>query len=288
MTLALQLLANALPRFALLAVTSIAFGLIFRTTGVFHVAFGALSVASACLLYLLVTAGANPWLAGLVALAASAAAGWAVETCFHRPLRRRGLKPEGMMVASFGLAIVIESLAALFVGNETLLIGRIARQSGLLGLTWIQFGEVVAGLVVVSSLPLVARFKGVRVLRAVADDASLLAVHGWQVRGYQAAAMALGTVLAALAACLSLYDIGIHAHAGMNFLLPALTAVLAGGRDRPISWVIAAACFVLLETLTTALFAAKWADLAAYAALLAVLFVRRRAFLEHFRRVEEP
>jgi branched-chain amino acid transport system permease protein len=57
----LQLLANGLCSGALYAIVALGFGLIYRATGVFHFAYGALCTIAAYLLYLLgVTMGRPP------------------------------------------------------------------------------------------------------------------------------------------------------------------------------------------------------------------------------------
>jgi branched-chain amino acid transport system permease protein len=291
MNLFLQLLANGVVNGTLFAVLAAGFGLVYRSTGVFHVAYGGAFVLAAYLFHSLVTlAGLGWWAAGFLAVALSALAGWAMEAGFYGPFYRRGTAHGAVMVASLGLGIVIENLLALIYGNEIRAIPRELAQAMTLGpvrLTMIQIAQLTVGLGVLAALAGARRLRFFRVIRAMGENPELLQVHGWRLGRYRALVFALSGALAAVPACLIMLDVGMDVHAGMSYLLIAAVAVLAGGVARVEGWVLGGFVLAVLQSLVVWKFSAKWMDLVAFVLLLAVLLFRREGLLGIRKRTEE-
>lgn len=291
MNLFLQLLGNGVVNGALYAVLAAGFGLVYRSTGVFHVAYGGVFVLSAYAFHSLVTlVGLGWWAAGAVAVLLSGAAGWAMETGFYGPFFRRGTAHGAVMVASLGLSIVIENGLALIYGNEIRAIPRDLMPAVALGpvrMTQIQLVALAVGLSVLLLLAMARRLRFFRVIRAMGENPELLQVHGWRLGRYRALVFALSGALAAVPACLIMVDVGMDVHAGMSYLLIAAVAVLAGGVARVEGWVLGGFVLAVLQSLVVWKFSAKWMDLVAFVLLLAVLLFRREGLLGIRKRTEE-
>jgi branched-chain amino acid transport system permease protein len=292
MSLLAQLLANGLVTGSLYAVLAAGFGLVYRSTGVFHIAYGGAYVLAAFLFHSLVTLLGLPWaVAGATAAALSALAGWAMEAGFYGPFHRRGTAPGAVMVASLGLAIVIENSLALLYGNEIHAIPRDIAASlsfGPVRLTTLQLAQLGLCSTLLLGLAWARRLPFFRLVRAMGENPELLLVLGGRLSRLRAAVFALSGALVAVPACLTMADVGLDVHAGMSQLLIAAVAVLAGGVARVEGWLLGGFLLALLQSLIIWQFSTKWLDLVAFALLLVVLFFRREGLLGVRKRAEEP
>ena len=152
---------------------AIGFVLIYKASGVFNFAQGAMVFLAALVFVTLVEHGANFWVAfaltsGLMVLTAVA-----VEALVLRPLRNRD--PLTLFMATLGLSFVIDGAAQFFLGTDVhmldLGIDDIAEDYGGLFISWF---DIVASLIVVALVAVLGIvFSRTRMgvsLRAVADD----------------------------------------------------------------------------------------------------------------------
>jgi branched-subunit amino acid ABC-type transport system permease component len=230
-------------------------------------------------------------IAGATAAALSALAGWAMEAGFYGPFHRRGTAPGAVMVASLGLAIVIENSLALLYGNEIHAIPRDIAASlsfGPVRLTTLQLAQLGLCSTLLLGLAWARRLPFFRLVRAMGENPELLLVLGGRLSRLRAAVFALSGALVAVPACLTMADVGLDVHAGMSQLLIAAVAVLAGGVARVEGWLLGGFLLALLQSLIIWQFSTKWLDLVAFALLLVVLFFRREGLLGVRKRAEEP
>lgn len=291
MTLLAQLVFNSIVNGAMFAVLAIGFGLVYRSTQVFHVAYGSSFVLLSFVFYMLVAgAGFTWWVAGISTVAAGALTGWGMEAWFYGPLRRSGAASGAAMVASLGLSIVIENLLVLFWGNEIRAIPRDVGAAMLLGgvrITSMQVAQLAICSIVLTGLAVAGRSEFLRVVRAMGENAGLLQVLGRPLSRYRSLVFALSGALAAVPACLVMLDVGTDANAGMSWLLVAVIAVLTGGVAHMQGWVLGALLLALLQNLVVWRFSAKWMDLVAFALLILVLLFRPEGLVGSRRRPEE-
>lgn len=286
-----QLFANGLVNGTLFALLATGFGLVYRSTGVFHIAYGGSFVLAAFVFHSLVTLGGLSWsLAGIGTIAISALAGWAMETAFYGPFFRRRTASGAVMVASLGLATVIENTLALIYGNELRAIPRelaLVITFGPVRLTEIQLAQLGVGFFVLIVLAWVRRLPLFRLVRAMGENPELLLVHGGRLNRLRSFVFALSGALAAVPACLIMIDVGMDVHSGLSAMLIAAVGVLAGGISRVEGWVLGAFLLAILQILVVWQFSTKWLDLVAFLLLLIVLLFRREGLLSNPTRVEE-
>lgn len=292
MNLLLQLLANGMVNGVLFAVLACAFGLVYRSARVFHIAFAGLFLIPPYIAYAANSLLRLPIFAAIVCgLIAAAACGYATERVLYRPLFRRKASVGAVMVASLGAFIVIENALALVFGNElrTLERGMATRVAfGPVGLTSIQLLQLGACGVALAGLGLATRYvRAFKAVWAMGDEPELVPVLGLPLMKYRALVFTLSAAFGGLAACLIGLDVGIDPHMGMSYLLIAAVAVLAGGIDRYSGWVLGGVMLALLQSVMVWQFSARWMDFVTFAVLIAVLIFRPQGILGLRKRLEE-
>lgn len=292
MKLLLQLLANGLVNGALYAMLAVGFGVVWRSLGVFHVAYAGLYVICSYAFYVLTTSAGLPLLAAmLAAVAVSAVLGWLTELGFYRLLHRRAMSAGSVLIASLGLFIVMRNTIALGFGNEYRAVPRSLARSITLGpvtLTELQIWQLGTGALVVSLLWLfVQRFRWFKALWAMGDQPALIPVLGLPLSRLRSLALIVSTALVGLAGSLITLDIGTSPQVGMRYLLIAVVSVLVGGIHSYGGWVFGAVLVAVMQSLVVWQISAKWMDLVTFALLVLILVFRPRGLLERQVRLEE-
>jgi branched-chain amino acid transport system permease protein len=292
MNLFLQLLANGLVNGALFAMLAVGFGLVWRTTRVFHVAYGGLYVVCAYCFYLLFSIVGIPMILSLLGtLLVAGLAGVAVELGFYRVFYHKQASPGAILIASLGLFVAIENLIAMFLGNELRTVAReidSVIRFGPVALTRLQLFEFIAGAFVVSTLwLLVCRLRTFKALWAMGDQPELVSALGLPLFRLRILVFTISTVLVAIPASLMTLDVGIDPHKGMSYLLIAAVAVLVGGINSYAGWIGGAVLLAVLQSLVVWKFSARWTDLVTFSLLVLILVFSPKGLFERHQRVEE-
>ena len=292
MNLLLQLLANGLVNAALFSMLAVGFGLIWRSLRVFHLAFGGIFVASGYIFRTLsVRAGWPPWMAGLATIFLAAIMGWLIELGLYRPFFKRKAASGAILIASMGVLVMLENIIAMIFGNELQTIPRGMSpvvQIGTIRLTTLQIWGFGFGAVSVTFLwILVHRLRTFKAMWAMGDQPELIPVLGLPLNRLRAMALAVGTAMAAIPACVITLDLGIDPFVGMSYLLIAAVAVLAGGADSYRGWVTGAIVLAMLQSLVVWKFSARWMDMVTFGLLVAMLVFRPSGLAAGVKRIEE-
>jgi branched-chain amino acid transport system permease protein len=125
---------------------------------------------------------------------------------------------------------------------------------------------------------------GVR-LRALADNPTMFALFGHDVRHYRLVAFAFAGGVASASALASAYDVGFTPHGGLHAILLAIVAVIIGGRSSFVGPVVGALVVGAVRALVC-YSAAQWQDGATFALLALFLLLRPRGILARVTRVE--
>jgi branched-chain amino acid transport system permease protein len=292
MDVLLQLLANGIVNGALFAVLACAFGLVYRSARVFHIAFAGLFLIPPYTAYAASAWLRVPvWLALLLGVAVGALAGSLAERVLYRPFFRRKASPAAVMVASLGAFIIIENGLAILFGNATRTVDRGLATLFTLGpvsLTSIQMLQLVVSTVALIALAVaIQRVQVFKAIWAMGDEPGLISVLGLPLMRYRGVVFTLSAGLGGLAGCLIGLDFGVNPHMGMSYLLIAAVAVLAGGIDRYEGWILGGFTLALLQSLMVWKFSPEWTDLVTFAVLIGVLLFRPQGILGLKRRLEE-
>ncbi len=292
MDLLLQLFVNGLVNGALFALLACAFGLVYRSLRIFHIAFAGLFLVAPYATYIGHDwLGLPTWLAVTGGVAIAALSGVFIEWVLYRPLFRRKTSGGAVIVASLGAFIIIENVMALLFGNELRSLDRGLAQRltlGPVGVTDIQVMQfVVASLILAALGVALKRVRVFKILWAMGDEPGLVPVLGLPLMRYRVLVFALSTALAGLAGSLIAVDVGIDPHMGMSYLLIAAVAVLAGGIDRFSGWLLGGFVLALLQSLMVWRFSSQWMDLVTFSVLILVLVFRPQGMMGVATRLEE-
>ncbi|WP_062014405.1 branched-chain amino acid ABC transporter permease [Aureimonas sp. AU4] len=171
-------------------------------------------------------------------------AGFAVglDRLFYRPLRERGARPVVMVMASIGVALMLQGLIRLFAGTGSwsLALGapktifRIPTGGRPIVVTEPQVALFLATAVLVTALHVfLTRSRLGVAMRAVADDPALARVTGIPISRVVAATWIIGGGLAAVAGTLLALDVELRPDLAYNLLLPIFAAAILGGIGQP-------------------------------------------------------
>nr|VFJ43686.1 MAG: branched-chain amino acid transport system permease protein [Candidatus Kentron sp. DK] len=292
MDLLLQLLANGLVNGALFALLACAFGLVYRSLRVFHIAFAGLFLIAPYAAYAAnAWLGAPIWLAVILGVAAGALSGYLIELILYRPFFRRDVSGGAVIVASLGAFIIIENLLAMGFGSELKTMGRGLAERFVLGsvsLTSIQIVQfLVATMALITVGVTIKRVRTFKIIWAMGDEPGLVPVLGLPLMRYRALVFMVSAGLAGLAGGLIAMDVGVDPHMGLSYLLIAAVAVLAGGIDRFWGWVLGGVVLALLQSLMVWKFSAQWMDLVTFSVLIGILLFRPQGMLGLRKRLEE-
>lgn len=286
-----QLLANGLCAGALYAIVALGFGIIYRSTGVFHFAHGATYTIAAYLTYLMLVTSNICWpVAVAAALLGAALSGLLAELLVYRPIQKRRAAPLATLIGSFGVYLFVVNLIALIAGNETKVLRPgvdITFEIGSVILTRFQllgFATFVATLV---AYFLFRKSRLGRLLTAFSDNAALVEVLGWNTSVIRIAVFVAGSLLAALSAIISAMDIGMDPHVGMSALLISAVAVIVGGVKLFEGAIVGSIVLGIVQSLVVWQFSARWMDVFTFSILVLFLLLRPQGLLGKKVRLEE-
>ncbi len=289
MTLLLQLLINGLVTGALYALVALGFGIVYRSTKVFHLALGAIYTASAYGAYAVLKWGKGTGV--LVGILTALALGILIERCVYRPFYKKDSSPGVVLIASLGLYIFIVNLIALIFGNEVKILSPGIEPSfsffGII-LTRIQIIQFFTGIfVIIIWLILLEKSRFFKAVWAMGDEPVLVRVLGLPLWRLRDTVFLLSSFLVAVSSILIGMDVGIDPHIGLPAFLIGAVAVFVGGMNNFSGWVISAFIIAELQSLVIWKFSARWNDAITFVVLIAVLLLKPQGIFSVKGRMEE-
>ena len=284
-----QFFVNGIITGILYSLLAIGFALVYNTTRLFHIVAAAIYVFAAYMFYLFaVTLGPPVFLASVVSVALTMGLSLLSDVSVYRPLKRRKASNNVAMIASIGMMTVIINLIAMFFGNETKVIDNTIHPSFTFGniiVTTPQMWQlVVGGAVLALFLVFIgASSWGIR-LRALSADNVLYETIGYDTSRTRTFVFLLSGLFIALSSCLSVYDIGLDPHMGMNVLINAMVAMIIGGVGRFGTCVLGGITLGVLQSLTVWQFSSNWQNAVTFVLLLILLFLRPQGIAGYKQR----
>ncbi len=177
-----------------------------------------------------------------VAMAVSAALILGIDWGFYAPLRKRGAKPVTLLIASIGVALMIQGLIRLFSGVATrTFYADVPKPIFRFDMSFMgatrkiivtepQFWMV--GLTLVSVLALhffLTRSRLGKGMRAMADNAALAQVSGINTQLVIRVTWIIAGALACLAGTMLALDVTLKPDLAFNIILPIFAAAIVGG-----------------------------------------------------------
>jgi branched-chain amino acid transport system permease protein len=287
-----QFIAFGLCKGAVYALVSLGFGLIYKTTRIFHIAHGAAYVLAAHVLFWTVVLLNLPLALGiLLSCATTVLFGVLLEAFIYRPLNDRRASNTVAMISSLGAYIVLVNVLAILFGNEskTMATGPAGTVSiGGAILTWVQIAQLVTSLLLIATYWMFLKHTSLgKVSRSVADDAVLASVLGVDVGRVRYVALGLGSLLAAIGAILVALDIGLDPQIGFSVVLVAAVSCIIGGLHRLLAPALGGFLLGITQGIVGWRISAKWESAVTFAILIVFLLFRPQGLLGLQRRIAE-
>ncbi len=292
----IQLLFNSIVSGLLLALVAVGFNLIFNTTKVFHLAHGAVYVSGSYIFMMLLNyfgkeQSISFWIISmlfcfLVVILLSCLIEWLV----YYPLARKNSGQAITLISSMGVYIFLVNLIAMNFGNETKFLnpnlgGTISFQNVIIiPIQAVQFFTSVVLLISVLWISNTKKYLKVRAMMSNETVASIMGVNAGAIRLF---IITFGSLLAAIAGILRLYDTGIDPNAGMGITLSAAVAVIIGGGKSIRGTIIASLLIAFLQTITEWFLSAQWKEGMTFLLLIIVILWRTEGIVSFKMRVEE-
>jgi len=292
--LSVQIIINSIIAASVYALFAASFSLIYSTVRFFHLSHGAIFTVGAYAGYTVVT---SPWIEFLplsdsfIYLAAvlfgaftCAIMGVLVDWIVYRPLRESRASALILLLASFGVFVVIQNIIALIYGNQlrSVRLGPINRGIDLFGatVTPFQFVIVFVALGFFAILGYIHRRTRIgRFVRAVADDRYLARITGIDSERVITVSFAAGSALVGIAGVLIAFETNLEPSMGFEILLKGIVAVIVGGIGSIPGAYLGALLVGAIENVVAWFLPSVWQDPILFSFLLIVLLVRPNGIL---------
>ena len=273
----------------MLAIAAIGITLIYGTTGLNNFAHGEMVTLGAMIMWLFYSfIGLNIVISGILAVAAVTAFGWAQDAGIWKPLRRRRLGLNQMMIVSIGFGIVARYVILLFFAGDTKDISGAANV--------IQLGPIfTSDVTLVSMLISIAALLGVayfltrtrigKATRAVSDNSSLAASTGIDVERIIRIVWVVAAALTGLAGVLYGLQFQANWSVGYDILLLLFAAVTLGGLGAPLGAAVGALIIGMVVEVSTLFMPSELKYVTALVILIVILVVRPQGVLGKKQRI---
>jgi len=275
----LQYLLSGITKGSIYAVVAIGFNLIYSATGVLNFAQGEFVMLGGMVAVTLVQWGLPLVVAVSGATLVVCAVGCLLEVTFFRKLRRHSILH--MIIITMGLSIVIQEIALhvwdekvrslpYFTGNEV-------SSLRFLGAAISPQVLWVLGTIAVTVLLLhffLRRTLQGRAMRACASNPEAAMLAGINIPNMRTLSFALSAALGGLAGCVISPITMTHYEMGAPLAIKGFAAAILGGLGNPMAAVAGGLAVGVLEAFAVSRLPAAYSDVAAFAVLLLVLFIR--------------
>lgn len=273
----------------MLAIAAIGITLIYGTTGLNNFAHGEMVTLGAMIMWLCFSFfSMNVIISGLIAVAAVTVFGWFQDAAIWKPLRKRRLGLNQMMIVSIGFGITARYVLLLLFQGDT------KDMSG--GQTIIQLGPIFTSDVtlismVISILALggvalfLTRTRIGKATRAVSDNAPLAASTGIDVEKIIRIVWLLAAALTGLAGVLYGLQFQASWSVGFDLLLLLFAAVTLGGLGTSLGAAVGALIIGLVVEISTIWMPSELKYVTGLVILIVILIVRPQGVLGKKQRI---
>ena len=273
----------------LLAMAAIGISLIFGTTGLNNFAHGEMVTTGALFVWLFhIVFGLNILISAVISVLLTTVFGWVQDAGLWKPLRKRRMGLNQMMIVSIGFSIVARYVLLLFFGGDTKDIGG--------GGNIIKLGPIfTSDIALISMVICVLSLAGValfltrtrlgKATRAVSDNPSLAAATGIDVERIIRIVWIVASALTGLAGVL--YGLQFQATwlTGFDILLLLFASVTLGGLGTALGATVGALIIGMIVEVSSLFIANELKYAAALVILIIILIVRPQGVLGKKQRI---
>lgn len=286
----MQILANGLIQGLLLSIISLGFALVYNSTGILHIAQGAVFAISPFLLLSFIQSGVGIPIAIFLTLSISVILSMLFEFVNHWPLHRRGASDAIHLISSLGIYIVVIQVIAIIWGNETKVLRAGIDVTYMLSDIIITRSQALGGIIALFSIMafflwLKKTDSGLKFM-ALSDNPTQLSLMGYDISRLRLLAFGLSGILTAAAAMLTAMDIGFDPHGGLSAVLLAIVATIVGGKGSFIGPVIGGMLLGIMRSQVVWHASARWQDAITFLVLVLFLFLMPQGIMGKKGRIE--
>lgn len=264
-----QLLTNGLVTGSALGVVAISFSLVYSTIrshdghAIFHVAHAGIFTLSGYCVWQLSTWNVPTIVAIPVAMALCALTGAVIQKLLYEPMTRRRSTPLVILIASLGvLSVIVNVLAAIYSANVlSYPISWAPRIVSIAGIRFTNAQVVMTICCLAAYVALMYLAYGTvlgRRIRAVASNPLLADMTRLEPNKAYVIVLALASALVAIPGALIHIDLGLQPYTGVNVLLTATIAVIAGGAGSITGAFVMAVAIAVLQNLSLLFIPSIW------------------------------
>jgi branched-chain amino acid transport system permease protein len=282
-----QQFVNALSLGCIYALFALGFTLVFGVLGVINLAHGAVFMVGAYAALMVITRLGLPlWGAIIAAMLCAGLSGAVVDALVLKPLRKRGAPHLIPMIATIGVAIIINNGAQAVFGADNLRfpLGTVPEQvlqiAGL-RMTVLDLGVIVLSFVMMAGLMMVMRRTQFgRALRAIAESPQAARLMGINVERLFFVTSLAAAAMGGLAGVL----IGLNSNAifplmGQHILLKGIAVIILGGMGDIRGAMLGGLFLGFAEVLSVAYIGSEMRDAVAFGLLFLILLLRPQGLL---------
>jgi branched-chain amino acid transport system permease protein len=232
-----QIFINGLIAGAIYALVASGFSLIYSTCKFVHFAHGAvISLTAYFLFFLFSILGLNFWLSIIFTLIFSVLVGWLMNKIVYEKFRKRKASSTILLIASFALLILLESLILMLFGADIKTIGYIKISKGLefLGAIITPLQIIIIGASIFLLIFLWFFMKKTKIgkaMRAVSDNKDVAEIVGISSEKIYSWVFAIGSLIAGVSGILVGLEQNLEPMMGSNLMIKGFTAAIIGGID---------------------------------------------------------
>jgi branched-chain amino acid transport system permease protein len=273
----------------LLAMAAIGISLIFGTTGLNNFAHGEMVTTGALFVWFFhIVVNLNILVSAIIAIALTTVFGLVQDAGLWKPLRKRRMGLNQMMIVSIGFSIVSRYILLLFFGGDTKDIGG---GGNIIKLGPIFTSDIALISMLISALSLagvalfLTRTRIGKATRAVSDNPSLAAATGIDVERIIRIVWIVASALTGLAGVL--YGLQFQANwlTGFDILLLLFASVTLGGLGTALGATVGALIIGMIVELSSLFIANELKYAAALVILIVILIVRPQGVLGKKQRI---
>lgn len=279
MELFLQLCVSGVAAGSIYALIAMGYGLIYGTTGEFHVAHGGVFTFSGYIGYL----AYEKWGMGLFGAVIAAVffavlAGMLIQTVLYETMRKRQASHLSIFIASLGLLIVLENLSSIIFGYSPLQFSDQALKNpvtiGSISFTPLQLIIVLFSILTVLIVLIFLKFSRTgKAIRGVADSKDMAKIVGMNPAKINMIVYGLGSAIAAPAAVFLSFDAGATPYRGTLLVLLAAIAMIIGGIGSAGGAAFAGLLLGLCQNLSVLFVSSQWSNVVTFSIFLLIIFL---------------
>jgi branched-chain amino acid transport system permease protein len=286
----MQILINGLIQGLLMALTATGFAVVYNSTGVLHIAQGAVFALSPFLLLSFLQSGVGIPIAISLTLSISIIFSMVFELINHWPLHKRGASDAIHLISSLGIFIIVIQGIAIIWGNETKVLRDGIDITYTMSDIIITRSQALGGIISLFSIVtfflwLKKTDSGLKFM-ALSDNPVQLSLLGYDISRLRLLAFGVSGILTAVAAMLTAMDIGFDPHGGLNAVLLAIVATIIGGKGSFIGPVIGGILLGVIRSQVVWHISARWQDSITFLILVLFLFFMPQGIFGKKGRIE--